>query len=180
MTLKKDPKTGRHYIEDTEVTNPAVAVGMGFAPELGGDPSFGGLETGLELTSGSLVSVGIFTCVMSYLDTVPLVRSGQMTAGEQRSYILDRTWQSTKNSVPMVVILASVLCLFPFMGPVVGLGGLVGVGFAGFRISKGIINALSDEQKDAIKQKAAEVKAAVPGVTDQADESSSEPQPQGA
>ena len=167
MSLHKDPTTGQYIFKPTAITVPAVATGMGFAPEIGGTETFGGLETLGELTSGSVVSVGVFTFVMSWLDTIPMRRAEEMTAAEQRAFILDRTWQATKNSVPMVIILASVLCIFPFLGPVVGIGGVVGVAFASSRLTRGIIDALSDEQREAIKVKAEEVKQSIPGITTQ-------------
>ena len=57
----------------------AAAVGAGFPPELGTEAALGGLETGLEVTSGSLVTYGIYACVMAVLDTIPLRRSGAMS-----------------------------------------------------------------------------------------------------
>ena len=66
---------------------------------------------------------------MAVLDTVPLRRSGQITAAEQREIVLDRTWAAA-NSVPTVIILGAVLALCPWLGPVMGFAGFVGAGMS--------------------------------------------------
>ena len=38
--------------------------------------AFAGVEGGVEVTSGGLLSYAIYTAVMTALDTVPAVRSG--------------------------------------------------------------------------------------------------------
>jgi hypothetical protein len=45
----------------------AAAFGTGLAPDLNADGSFGGLEGGVEVTTGGLLSYSIYTAVMTTL-----------------------------------------------------------------------------------------------------------------
>ena len=177
MTIQKNAD-GSYTVQPRKPGPEAAAFGAGFAPEFGDGTSFGGLETGVEVTSGSVVTYGVYSCVMAILDTVPLRRSGQITAAEQREIVLDRTWSATKNSVPTVIVLGAVLALCPWLGPVMGFAGLVGAGVMGVRLTRAVLDAMPAEQREEIRAKAKEVGVEIKGVTDQAGESASEPLPQ--
>lgn len=91
-------------------------------------------------------------------------RSGLMSAAEQRKYILDRTWESTKSSVPKVLVLATVLGMCPWLGGVALVGSVIGTTFMATRIIKSAVAALSTEQVQTIKDKAAAVGVTIPGL----------------
>ena len=103
---------------------------------------------------------------MKALDTVPAVRSGAMTRVQQREIILDRTWECTKGAVPVVVIVGAVLAICPWLAPVAGLAGFIGGATMTYRLVRAAIDALPEDQREAIKTKATEVGVEVPGVTD--------------
>ena len=144
----------------------AAAVGGGFAPDFNGDQSFAGLEGGVEVVSGGLVSYAIFSAVYATLDTIPLVRSGQITRGQQREIIFDRIWESTKAGVPVVLIVGGVLAVCPWLAPLATLCGVIGGAVAITRITKAAWSALSEEQRTTLRQKATEVGVTVPGLSD--------------
>ena len=164
MTLTKNTD-GSYVINPRQPGLEAAAVGAGLAPDLNGDASFAGLEGGVEVTSGGLLSYAIYTAVLTALGTIPDVRSGAITRAQQREIILDRTWASTKGAVPTVVILAAVLALCPWLSGAVFVGGLIGAGVMTTRLVRCGIDALSDEQKQALKSKASEVGVNVPGLS---------------
>ena len=103
---------------------------------------------------------------MTTLDTVPAVREGRITRAEQREIILDRTWQSTKNAVPTVVILGAVLALCPWLSLPMTITGLFGGGLMATRLVRAGLDALPPEQREEIKTKAKEVGVDIKGITD--------------
>ena len=165
MTISKT-KDGSYLLNPRKPGVDAAAFGAGFAPDLNGDGCFAGVEGGVEVTSGGLLSYAIYTAVMTALDTVPAVRSGAMTRVQQREIILDRTWECTKGAVPVVVIVGAVLAICPWLAPVAGLAGFIGGATMTYRLVRAGIDALPEDQREAIKPKATEVGVEVPGVTD--------------
>lgn len=163
MTISKT-KDGSYVVNPRKPGPEAAAFGTGFAPDLNGDGGFGGLEGGLEVTSGGLVTYAIYTAVMTALDTVPAVRSGAITRAEQREIILDRTWSVTKGAVPVVVILGALLAICPWLAPVAGLAGFIGGATMTVRLVRAGLDALPEEQREDIRAKAAEVGVDVPGL----------------
>lgn len=163
MTISKT-KDGSYVVNPRKPGPEAAAFGTGFAPDLNGDGGFGGLEGGLEVTSGGLVTYAIYTAVMTALDTVPAVRSGAITRAEQREIILDRTWEVTKGAVPVVVILGALLAICPWLAPVAGLAGFIGGATMTVRLVRAGLDALPEQQREDIRAKAAEVGVDVPGL----------------
>ena len=165
MTIHKD-KDGNYIVAPRKPGIEAAGFGAGFSPDLNGDGSFAGVEGGLEVTSGGLLSYAIYTAVMTALDTVPAVREGRITSAEQREIILDRTWSVTKNAVPTVVILGAVLALCPWLSVPMSIVGVFSGGVMITRLVRAGLDALPEEQREAIKTKATEVGVEVPGLTD--------------
>ena len=169
MSISKS-NDGAYVISPRKPGAEAAAFGAGFAPDINGDGGFGGLEGGVEVTSGGLLSYAIYTAVMTTLDTIPAVRAGVITRAEQRQIILDRTWEVSKGAVPTVVILGAVLALCPWLAPVAGLAGFIGGSVMTVRLVRAGWDALSDEQRAAIQSKADEVGVEMPhgyGSTDE-------------
>ena len=164
MPIQKD-KDGNYVVAPRKPGLEAAGFGAGFAPDLNGDGAFTGVEGGIEVTSGGLVTYAIYTAVMTTLDTVPAVREGRITRAEQREIILDRTWSVTKGAVPTVVILGAVLALCPWLSLPMTLAGVVGGGVMVTRLVRAGLNALPEEQREAIKVKAEEVGVDVPGIS---------------
>ena len=164
MPIQKD-KDGNYVVAPRKPGLEAAGFGAGFAPDLNGDGAFTGVEGGIEVTSGGLVTYAIYTAVMTTLDTVPAVREGRITRAEQREIILDRTWQVTKGAVPTVVILGAVLALCPWLSLPMTLAGVVSGGVMVTRLVRAGLSALPEEQREAIKVKAEEVGVDVPGIS---------------
>ena len=161
MSISKN-SDGSYSVSPRKPGAEAAAFGAGFAPDLNGDGGFSGLEGGVEVTSGGLLSYAIYTAVMTTLDTVPAVRAGVITRAEQREIILDRTWEVSKGAVPTVVIIGAVLALCPWLAPVAGLAGFIGGSVMTVRLVRAGWDALSDEQKAAIQSRADEVGVEMP------------------
>ena len=153
-----------YRLEPREPGYEALAAGPLFAPDITGDPSLSFIETSTEVATGEFLTYSLYTATLAALDTVEMRRSGLMSAAEQRKYILDRTWESTKSSVPKVLILAAVLGLCPWLGGVALVGSVVGTTFMATRIIKSAVAALSTEQVQTIKDKAAAVGVTIPGL----------------
>ena len=163
MSISKT-KDGSYVVNPRKPGPEAAAFGTGFAPDLNGDGGFGGLEGGLEVTSGGLVTYAIYTAVMTALDTVPAVRSGAITRAEQREIILDRTWEVTKNAVPTVIIIGAVLAICPWLSLPVTVAGFVGGGVMITRLVRAGLDALPEEQREEIRAKAQEVGVDIAGL----------------
>ena len=166
MSISKNPD-GSYQINTRKPGVEAAAFGGGFAPDINGDGGFGGLDGGIEVTSGGLLTYAIYTAVMTGLDTTPAVRAGVINRSEQRQIILDKTWETTSGAVPTIVILAAVLALCPWLAPVAGIAGFIGASVMTTRLVRAGIDALSDEQKQALRTKASEVGVDVPGLCDE-------------
>lgn len=177
MAIHKN-SDGSYTVQPRKPGVEAAAFGAGFAPDLNGDGGFAGIEGGVEVTSGGLITYAIYTAVMTTLDTVPAVREGRITRAEQREIILDRTWSVTKGAVPTVIILGAVLALCPWLSLPMTLAGVVGGGVMITRLVRAGLDALPSEQREEIKAKAKEVGVEIAGVTDQSDEAATEPLPQ--
>ena len=165
MSISSNPD-GSYTIKARTPGPEAAAFGIGFAPDLNADGIFSGVEGGLEVTSGGLLSYSIYTAVMVTLETLEAVRDGKMTRGEQREIVLNRTWQVTKGAVPTVVILAAVIVICPWLAPVAGIAGLIGGGVMLARLVRTAWDAMPQEQRDAIQSKANEVEVSLPGLDD--------------
>ena len=164
MTIQKNTD-GSYTVQPRKPGVEAAAFGAGFAPDLNGDGGFAGVEGGVEVTSGGLVTYAIYTAVMTALDTVPAVREGRITRAEQREIILDRTWECTKGAVPTVVILGAVLALCPWLSLPMTIAGVVGGATMTVRLVRAGLSALPEEQREAIKVKAEEVGVDIPGIS---------------
>ena len=164
MTIHKD-KDGNYIVAPRKPGIEAAGFGAGFAPDLNGDGAFTGVEDGIEVTSGGLVTYAVYTAVMTALDTVPAVREGRITRAQQREIILDRTWECTKGAVPTVVILGAVLALCPWLTIPMSVLGFVSGGVMVTRLVRAGLDALPEEQREAIKVKAEEVGVEVPGIS---------------
>ena len=163
MSISSNPD-GSFTIKPRTPGPEAAAFGAGFAPDLNADGNFSGFDGGLEVTSGGLLSYAIYTAVMTTLETIPAVRDGKMTRGEQREIVLNRTWQVTKGAVPTVVILAAVFAICPWLAPVAGVVGFIGGGVMLTRLVRTAWDAMPQEQRDSINAKAKEVGVEVPGL----------------
>ena len=100
MTISKT-KDGSYLLNPRKPGVEAAAFGAGFAPDLNGYGSFAGVEGGVEVTSGGLLSYAIYTAVMTALDTVPAVRSGAMTRGQLREIISTARGTAPKELFPL-------------------------------------------------------------------------------
>ena len=162
MSISKT-KDGSYVVNPRKAGVEAAAVGAGFPPDLAAD-SFGALESGIELTSGGLVSYSIYALILSVIETIPDVREGRITRAEQLQIVADRVWSSTSQAVPTVVIVVVVLTLAPWLSGPAFLAGIFGAGVMGTRIIRSVIDALPDDQKQELRTKAAEVGVEVPGL----------------
>ena len=169
MTISKTNE-GAYVINSRKAGPEAAAFGAGFAPDLNADGTFAGVEGGVEVASGGVLTYAIYTAVLATLDTIPAVREGRITRGEQRQIVLDRTWQVTKGSVPTVVILGAVLAVCPWAAPIAGLAGLIGGGVMATRIVRAACDAMPEKQRDELKSKAQEVGVNLKGITDEGPE----------
>ena len=161
MTKNKD---GSYRLEPKQPGIEALAAAPLFAPDITGDPSLGFIESATEISTGGFLTYSLYSAILAALDTVEMRRSGLMSAAEQKKYILDRTWESTKSSVPKVLILAAVLALCPWLGGIAIVGSVVGTGFMLTRITRSAISALSAEQVETLRTKAASVGVSIPGL----------------
>lgn len=157
---------GAYIIAPRKAGPEAAAFGTGFAPDLNGDGTFAGVEGATEVAAGGVITYAIYTAVLATLDTIPAVRSGQITRAEQRQIILDRTWECSKGAVPTVIILGAVLAVCPWLGGVAAFAGVIGGGVMGVRIVRAVFDALPDEQRNELKSRADEVGVTLKGLTD--------------
>lgn len=157
---------GAYVISPRKAGPEAAAVGAGFGPDLNGDGTFAGIEGGTEVAAGGVITYAIYTAVLTALDTIPAVRSGQITRAEQRQIVLDRTWECTKGAVPTVIILGALLAVCPWLGGVAAFAGVIGGGVMGVRIVRAVFDALPQEQRDELRSKADEVGVTLKGLTD--------------
>ncbi len=165
MTIQKNDN-GDYVIAPRKAGPEAAALGLGFGPDLNGDGGMAGFDGALEGTSGGLISYAIYTAVLTMLDTEASVKSGLLTRSEQRQITLDRTWETTKGAVPMVIILACLLAVFPWLGGVAAVAGVVGGAVMATRLTRAAFAALTEEQRATLKAKANEVGTVIPGLTD--------------
>lgn len=163
MSISTNPD-GSYTIKPRTPGPEAAAFGAGFAPDLNADGTISGFDGGLEMTSGGLLSYAIYTAVMTTLETIPAVRDGKMTRGEQREIVLNRTWQVTKGAVPTIIILAAVFAICPWLAPVAGVVGFIGGATMTVRLVRAGLDALPEQQREDIRAKAAEVGVQVPGL----------------
>ena len=141
-------------------------LAAGFPADVLDQSSLSGFETGLEITTGGFFSIAVYQTVLACLDTEAAYKAGAITRAEQRQIVMNRVWSSTKNSVPIVLILAATLAVCPWLSGVAAIGGIVGAGFMATRISRAVFDCLTQEQREALKAKAAEVGTQVKGLTD--------------
>lgn len=155
---------GSYSITPRQAGPEAAAVGAGFPPDLAGE-NLGALEGGLELASGGVLSYALYATILSVIETIPDVRDGRITRAQQVQIVADRVWESCSSAVPTVVIVSVVLTLAPWLSGPAFLAGIFGAGVMGTRIIRSIIDALPEEQKKVLRDKAANADVTIPGLS---------------
>ena len=163
MALTKNAN-GEFVIKPREPGFEQHAATPFISPDISGDGTFAGFDGILELGAGGFVGQSISSTLLTTLDTIPQVRAGLITKAEQRSLILYTVWSNTQKNVPAVLVIASVLAIAPWLMPVASVAGVVGMGFMATRLTRAAIGALSDEQVESLKAKAAEIGVDLPGL----------------
>ena len=75
-------------------------------------------------------------------------------------------WNSTKNNAVSILGIAVVIGVCPWATPFFGLLGLLGMGVMSVRVVRAFYDALSDEQRDNLKQAADNAGVQLRGLTD--------------
>ena len=162
MSISKD-SAGNYILNPRKPGPEAAAVGAGFPPDMAAE-SLGAFETGIELTSGGILSYLVYSTILSVIETIPDVREGRITSAEQVQIVADRVWTSTSQAVPTVVILAVILTIAPWLSGPAFIAGIFGAGIMGTRIVRSVIDALPAEKKQELSTKAAEAGVEIPGL----------------
>ena len=143
----------------------AAAVGAGMPPDISG-ADLGAMDAGMDVAAGGVVSYLIYSCALAVLDTIPEVRAGRITRRQQLQIVSQRVWDSTSGAVPTVVIASVVLALFPWLSGPAFIAGLFGAGVMTTRVVRAAFDALPQEQREELKQKADALGVQMAGLTD--------------
>ena len=165
MTNIEQNSDGSYTFRPRKAGLEAAAVGAGMPPDIAG-AELGALDAGMDVAAGGVVSYLIYSCALAVLDTIPEVRAGRITRTQQLQIVSQRVWQSTSGAVPTVVITAVVLAIFPWLSGPAFIAGIFGAGVMGTRVVRAAFDALPDEQKEELKQKADALGVQLAGLTD--------------
>ena len=144
----------------------AAAVGAGMPPDIAGS-DLGAMDAGMDVAAGGVVSYLIYSCALAVLDTIPEVRAGRITRRQQLKIVPRRVWKTTSGAVPTVVIASVVLALCPWLSFPAFIAGIFGAGVMGTRIIRAAFDALPEDKRTELKQKADDLGVQMAGLTDE-------------
>ena len=140
--------------------------GAAFPIDINGDGNSLGLDAFGEVAGTNVLAFAIYGCLLHFLELEPLVRSGDMTRAQQMKLSGVAAWNSTKNNAVSILGIAVVIGVCPWATPFFGLLGLLGMGVMSVRVVRAFYDALSDEQRDNLKQAADNAGVKLRGLTD--------------
>lgn len=114
-----------------------------------------GFDAPLEYGTGGALSVAIYAGLMRYLELVPAIRAGQLTQRAACKEAAAAAWKETKDKAAYVLAIAVIIAILPGTAGLFAVAGVVGFGFMTVRLTKQFWAAMSDEQRDALRNAAA-------------------------
>ena len=125
-----------------------------------------GLDAPLEYGFGGSLSIAIYAGLMRYLELVPAIRANQMTQQQACKEAAQAAWSETKSKVVYCLAIAVIIGILPGTASVLAFSGFVGFGFCTVRLTKQFYAALSNEQRDKLKESASKLNVKLKCITD--------------
>ena len=166
MPLIKQPD-GTYILKPRRPGLEAVATTGAIPIDLTGSGESLGFDAPLEYGFGGSLTVAIYSGLMRYLELVPAIRGEQMTQREALKEAGLAAWAETKNKAAYCLAIAVVIAILPGTASVLAVAGFVGFGFCTVRLTKQFYAALSNEQRDALKESASKLNVKLKGITEE-------------
>ena len=189
MSLSKN-SDGSYTKPDTQDTGyEAVAHGGCLPLDLTRDGSSLGLRGGLEYSTGGVLSLGLYSALHKFLTLEVARKAGLCDRAFQLKETRDAAWENCKDKSVYVIILGLLAAIFPGLGGILAIAGVVGGGFMTICLGSAFFNSLHNEQVLELRKQATAAGIDLPGLDDAAEKAeaatasadySIEPQPQGA
>ena len=158
---------GTYILEPRRPGLEAVATTGAVPIDLTGSGESLGFDAPLEYGFGGSLTIAIYSGLMRYLELVPAIRASQMTQREALKEAGLAAWSETKNKAAYCLAIAVVIAILPGTASAFAIAGFVGFGFCTVRLTKQFYSALSNEQRDALKESARKLNVNLNGITDQ-------------
>ena len=191
MSLTKNSDGSYTFKPDNQGTGyEAVALGGCLPIDLTGDGTSLGLMGGLEYSTGGVLSLGLYSALHKYLTLEVARKAGLCDRAFQLKETRDAAWESCRDKSVYVIIIGLLAAIFPGLGGILAIAGLVGGGFMTYRLGSAFFNSLDNEQVLELRKQATAAGINLPGLDDAAEKAEAastavgydtdEPLPQGA
>ena len=146
----------------------AVSLAGCLPIDLNADGSSLGLLGGLEYTTGGVLSLGLYAALHKFLTLEVARKAGLCDRGFQLKETRDAAWENCKDKSVYVIIIGLLAAIFPGLGGILAVAGVIGGGFITYRLGTAFFNSLDSEQIAELKAQADKAGMKVSGFDDAA------------
>lgn len=169
MSLTKNANGSYTFKPDAQQPGfEAVALGGCLPIDLNADGSSLGLMGGLEYSTGGVLSLGLYAALHKFLSLEIARKAGLCDRAFQLKETRDAAWENCKDKAVYVIVLGLVAAIFPGLGGLLALAGVIGGGFATYRLGAAFFNSLDKEQVLELQKQATAAGIDLPGLDDAA------------
>ena len=188
MSLKQNSDGSFTFTPDTKkIGVEDIPLGGCLPIDLTGDGTSIGMMGGLEYTTGGVLSLGLYAALHKFLTLEVARKAGLCDRAYQLRMTREAAWENCKDKAVYVIVLGLLAALFPGLGGILAVAGLVGGGFITYRLGSAVFACLDEQQIAELRDAANKAGMSVPGLNDAANERGSaagydetDPLPQGA
>lgn len=170
MTLTRN--ADGEYVFTPTITNntgyEGIALSGCLPVDLTGDGTSIGLMGGLEYTTGGVLSLGLYAALHKFLTLEIARKAGLCDRAFQLKETRNAAWENCKDKAVYVVIIGLLAAVFPGLGTILAVAGVIGGGWMSYKLGSAFFNSLDKEQVLELQKQAKAAGLTVPGLDEAA------------